>query len=375
VRTGTFKFLFFSQACLGLVPEQPAALIASSSRAPGTSTDIMATELDELIGFLTDSRAPIRKHALDIVLGLTGSAEGLSHLRSKAKLVVAALLRMVCSQDPKEATSTVSALTNCSQDPGLVEVMLKSNCVNRLMDYLKEDTCTCTPRLLVMLLSNLSVTEQGSKELLQLGQGKLEGLHVAVLLKRFVVSGVNWAPNVEDPYEHVSNILVNITRFKEGRVLLLQPGRGILQVLAAQLKAPSTLRKQGAAGAIRNCCMSTEADGTLEHVVGDLNVLESLLHPVSGQEPKEKDDLVRECMADSICVLAATELGLNRLKEIDAYSKVHKGYEYETHAPTCKALEQAATYFLFNADVEKNGKEGVTVQEEGVTAQEESPAS
>eukprot|EP00983_Pelagomonas_calceolata_P104426 1159024-Pelagomonas_calceolata.AAC.6 len=104
-------------ACLGLVPEQPAALIASSSRAPGTSTDIMATELDELIGFLTDSRAPIRKHALDIVLGLTGSAEGLSHLRSKAKLVVAALLRMVCSQDPKEATSTVSGTAALAMAP------------------------------------------------------------------------------------------------------------------------------------------------------------------------------------------------------------------------------------------------------------------
>lgn len=50
-----------------------------------------------------------------------------------------------------------------------------------------------------------------------------------MLLKRFVVAGVNWAPDTEDAYEHVSNILVNVTRFKEGRVLMLQPGRGILQ--------------------------------------------------------------------------------------------------------------------------------------------------
>ena len=50
--------------------------------------------------------------------------------------VVAALLRLVCSQNAEEATKTVSALTNCSQDPSLVEEMLKCNCVNRLMDYL-----------------------------------------------------------------------------------------------------------------------------------------------------------------------------------------------------------------------------------------------
>ena len=35
-----------------------------------------------------------------------------------------------------------------------------------------------------------------------------------------------------------------------------------------------------------------QADGTLEHVVDDLAVLESMLSPVSGAEPKEKDDLV-----------------------------------------------------------------------------------
>lgn len=50
--------------------------------------------------------------------------------------VVAALLRLICSQDAKESTTCVSALTNCSQDPGLAEEMLKCNCVNRIMDYL-----------------------------------------------------------------------------------------------------------------------------------------------------------------------------------------------------------------------------------------------
>jgi hypothetical protein len=34
----------------------------------------------------------------------------------------------------------------------------------------------------------------------------------------------------------------------------------LAQVLVAQLKAPSALRRQGAAGAIRNCCMSSEVE-------------------------------------------------------------------------------------------------------------------
>lgn len=35
-----------------------------------------------------------------------------------------------------------------------------------------------------------------------------------------------------------------------------------------------------------------QADGTLEHVVEDLAVLQGMLRPVNGEEPKEKDDLV-----------------------------------------------------------------------------------
>ena len=38
---------------------------------------------------------------------------------------------------------------------------------------------------------------------------------------------------------------------------------------------------------------SMQADGTLQHVVDDTGVLEGMLQPINGEEPKEKDDLVR----------------------------------------------------------------------------------
>jgi hypothetical protein len=57
--------------------------------------------------------------------------------------------------------------------------------------------------------------------------------------------------------------VTNVTRYKAARELLLQPGRGLLQALAAQLRAPSLLRRRGAAGTIRNCCMSAEVSARL----------------------------------------------------------------------------------------------------------------
>lgn len=64
--------------------------------------------------------------------------------------------------------------------------------------------------------------------------------------------------------------------------MLAQPGRGTLQALAGQLRAPSLLRRQGAAGALRHVCMSAEEDGTLQEVVSDPGVLAALLGPISG---------------------------------------------------------------------------------------------
>lgn len=81
----------------------------------------------------------------------------------------------------------------------------------------------------------------------------------AILLQRLVMSGVTYAgEDQEDAYEHVAPILTNVSRLKEARVLLMQPGRGTLQALVAQLQAPSAVRRQGVAATIRNCCMSAE---------------------------------------------------------------------------------------------------------------------
>lgn len=77
------------------------------------------------------------------------------------------------------------------------------------------------------------------------------------------------AIHAADMYEHVATILPNVTRFAAGRRLLLQPGRGLLQALASQLRSGSELRRRGCAGAIKNCCFSCEADGTAGDIVAE----------------------------------------------------------------------------------------------------------
>ena len=65
-------------------------------------------------------------------------------------------------------------------------------------------------------------------------------------------------PNQADKFEHIAAILTNVTQLKPGRALLLEPGRGFMEALAAQLKSSNLLRRQGCAAAFRNCCFSAE---------------------------------------------------------------------------------------------------------------------
>jgi hypothetical protein len=80
-----------------------------------------------------------------------------------------------------------------------------------------------------------------------------------VLLKAFVTSAVTLLPGQPDPHAHIAALATNTTRLAAGRQLLLQPGRGFLQALAAQLSAGcSTPRRCGCAGALRNVAISAE---------------------------------------------------------------------------------------------------------------------
>lgn len=84
---------------------------------------------------------------------------------------------------------------------------------------------------------------------------------LVVSFSRAVLLNLFMAPQKSDQadkFQHIAAILTNVTRLKLGRALLLEPGRGFIQALVAQLKSANLLRRQGCAAAFRNCCFSAE---------------------------------------------------------------------------------------------------------------------
>lgn len=263
----------------------------------------------------------------------------MQQLCSQTDNLIPALLKLV-GGEKSLTTPALTAMINMSQEPSVQEKLLSMRMVSRCMDYLKEKTCPGNEHLLIMLLVNLTTAEEGSRQLLQIDKGgDVQGLNLAFLLGYFL------APRTkgEDTYEHVASILSNATVFKQGRKVVLEPGRGTLEALASQLEAKSPLRRQGCAGAIKNCCFACDEDGTSEAIAEEGNALHTILTVLCEGKAEGK---AKENLAEAVYCLAKSDVTRKKMWQLHAVELLRKGYEFEEHPVVCEALEGAAEFFL-----------------------------
>nr|KYP45390.1 UPF0570 protein [Cajanus cajan] len=246
----------------------------------------MATEMEELVSFLSSPSPQITKAAVDIVRGLTGSVEGLQSLADYPNTLLPSLSRLLAL--PKEvgvSEAAAEALVNLSQNASLAEAMVRAGLVETAMDVLYKPQCGIG-RLLVMLLVNLTQLDAGAASLLQTEDEKVRGLYVMKLVRSFCRTTHE---SNDDAFEHVGSILVNISKQREGRELLLDPKRGLLKQIIRQFDSNSLLRKKGVSGTIRNCCF--EAENQLQNLLLVSEFLwPALLLPVAGNKIYSEQD-------------------------------------------------------------------------------------
>eukprot|EP00884_Botryococcus_braunii_P002751 jgi/Botrbrau1/12477/Bobra.0169s0024.1 len=135
----------------------------------------MATEADELVAFLDSPRSDVRNMAFKIVSGLTASMDGIEQLAALSSTLLPILLRRM-ADDSGSSDLALTTLINLSQDPNLAAQLVDLKAVSRSMDLLRDQPGD-RERLLIMLLSNLTVQEDAAEELLQVGSGVCEGFN------------------------------------------------------------------------------------------------------------------------------------------------------------------------------------------------------
>ncbi|CAN6484608.1 unnamed protein product [Victoria cruziana] len=319
----------------------------------------MASELEELFGFLSSPSQQLKRAAVDIVRGLTGTDDGLQALAQNSDKAVAALSGLLV-ENKEVAEPAAEALVNMSQNSVLSEKMVVAGIVGKSMEMLSRKDPSLS-RLSVMLLANLTQFDAGISSLLQVGDEKFEGLNLLKLVRSFCRSHND---TKDDPFEHVSSILVNVSRTEAGRNLLLDPKRGLLKQIIPQFDSTSLLRTKGVLGTIRNCCF--DAENQLHNLLLISEFLwPALLLPVAGKKMQQAyneadvrkmplelasalsherepvdDPEIRLQAAEAIYMLAVQEAGRRALWSVNGPRILQVGYEDEEDPKVMEAYER-----------------------------------
>lgn len=333
----------------------------------------MATELEELVDFLSSPSPQVTKAAVDIVRGLTGSDDGLKSLSIYAKTVLPSLSRLL-SANKEISEPAAEALVNLSQDSVLVEKMVEMGMIKTAMDMLYKPESSIR-QLLVMLLVNLTQLDAGITSLLQTEDEKIQGLYVMKLVRSFCRSS---SETSEDAFEHVGSILVNISKQEAGRKLLLDPKRGLLKQIVRQFDSTSSLRRKGVFGTLRNCCF--EAESQLQNLLLISEFLwPALLLPVAGNKVYSEQDtskmplelgtvlsIEREPVVDpeiriqaleAIYLISLQEAGRRAFWSVNGPRIAQVGYEDEEDPKVMEAYEQLGSLLVNSSGTEEPSAE------------------
>lgn len=333
----------------------------------------MATEVEELVGFLSSPSPQVKKAAVDIVQGLTGSEEGVRSLANHSKALLPSLLHLVGDKKEFEQPA-LEALVNLSQETALSGELVEVGMIERAMEILGRADI-CISQLLLMLLVNLTQLDSGVERLLQAGDEKLQGLYLAKLVRLFNVSSAE-NEGKEDPYGHIGSVLVNISRMEIGRKLLLDPKRSLLKIIIRQSDSPSLLRRKGVSGTIRNCCFDeTQLSNLLltsqflwpalllplagkqVYSKEDANKMPlELANPLSHERDPEKDPEIRVQAAESLYLIAMQEGGRRGLWSVNGPRILEVGYQDEEDPQVMEGYERLGSLLIHGSGLEEDIK-------------------
>ncbi|URE05437.1 hypothetical protein MUK42_09181 [Musa troglodytarum] len=191
----------------------------------------------------------VKKAAVDIVRGLTGSDDGLGPLAARADIALPPLARLIRGA-PELAAPAAEALINLSQDPAMAEKLIALGRSRQPWTFF---TSTAIPISHASLLCSLPISPRSipalgpsfrsiSNQFILIGDDKIEGLYISKLVRSFCRSSPGDS-KAEDTFEHVASVLVNISKVEAGRKILLEPKRGLLKQAICQLDSSNPLKK------------------------------------------------------------------------------------------------------------------------------------
>jgi len=244
--------------------------------------------MDELVQFLRpDTRQDVKSVALQQVLGLTGSKEGLATI-SSSHFLLSAVASLLLDPIPSIAQDSALSLINLTSLPSVCGSLLTlTPPIVPVLHKIISDKDSPLADQVTMILSNLSRERE----------------HCSLIESQLSSSGSSISSYVnilcEPQYNkcggtlhYLATTLSNLSQLpsvREGLIVRPDGGDSLLQrILPFTDYRPSCVRRGGVVGTVRNCCLSTEHHPLL--LSEELDLINRLAFPLCGPTPEEATD-------------------------------------------------------------------------------------
>lgn len=210
----------------------------------------MADQLEELCGFLTPtSRLDLKSTALDYVLGLTGSTDGVKLLRKHTKSLQKVLELITDTTQPVLCKDAHLAILNASADTEIAKSLVELHVVPRLLELLVDSEWKDADKV-CMTLSNLTRTHTGSLAVTHTLTNDSTNVTLYKLVDIFGRIGYNKHSN----YDYLATVFSNISQLTTARLVFLDREKCIVPRLLPYTQSDSLTRRGGIVGLLKNLC-------------------------------------------------------------------------------------------------------------------------
>ncbi|XP_022101965.1 protein HGH1 homolog [Acanthaster planci] len=317
--------------------------------------------LDEFLNFLSVSARPdLKASALQYVMGLTSSADGVRLLLSHAKMLAAVV---DLTQDSNEQISSVaykSIINICAEtesNEGESAGHLISN--KKLLSILLKtvvDKSSGNADNACKVLTNITRIPAGCRNVMDLLGDVDFPVDLVMLVEAFCMKNYN---DKGANLDYLGLVLSNLTQLPEGREFILNKERCVVQRLLPYTQYEgSTVRRRGAVAALKNCCFETAYhDWLLSNTV---DILPYLLLPLAGPEElseeemegmpedlqyleedkkRETDSDIKKMLLEAVMKLCSTKSGRKTVQDKRTYIIIREYHRWEKEPSLQQPIE------------------------------------
>lgn len=328
-----------------------------------------ATALNELLEMLMSEKDDVRICAFLTLAQLTGTDEGAS-LVGQCKSILSIVVATVVTTSPQDKTEvlpiTLTTLTNIATSPsGAISVMKQHKVfLSPLIKLITEPSSRHADRA-CGLLANLSRDASCCRQLLE----TITSTDLTVLHNLLVAATTTTHNTADNELHLLMAVLENISQLPDGRKLLLNRDRVMVQRVLPFVSFPgSASRRRAAVSTLHNCCFQKEDHMWL--LGPDVDIASSLCLPLAGPDTfTEEDNLtlpdmlayqsddkerepsaqIRLLLLEALTQLCSSRPGREELRRQNIYLILRELHKWETD-PSCLSILEDLVNILIRTE-------------------------